>query len=142
MLASPPCFFIDLSGITPPVLLSMAAFLRLPTGGCLQKGRAHSHRYVIIQELFLSCGTEEAPRLPGAGTCNMPLLAASPAAHASVWPSAVRHYVAKAKAAEAPVHLLFLRTVQETHPILMWAPLSSFSTLAPSRSTYALRFPL
>ena len=37
----------------------------------------------------------------------MPLLAASPAAPAAVWPSAVRRYVAKAKAAGAPVHLLF-----------------------------------
>ena len=61
----------------------------------------------IIPGLFLLCGTKEAPRLPSAGTRNMPLLTASPAAPDATWPSAVRRYVAKAKAAEAPVHLLF-----------------------------------
>ena len=109
MFASPLCFFIYVAGITPLVLLSMAAFLRLPIRGCLPKGCAtHSPRYVVIPGLFLPCGTKEAPWLSGAGTCKMPLLAASPAAPAVVWPSAVRRYVAKAKAAEAPVHLLFL----------------------------------
>ena len=108
MLASPPCFFIFVAGFTPPVLLFMAAFLRLPIRGCLPKGRAtHSPRYVVIPGLFLPCGTEEAPRLPDAGARKMPFLAASPAAPAAVWPSAVRRYVAKAKPAEAPVHLLF-----------------------------------
>ena len=55
---------------------------------------------------FLLCGTEKAPRLAGSGTREMPLLTVSPAAPAAVWPSAVRRYVAKAKAAEAPAHLL------------------------------------
>ena len=62
---------------------------------------------MVIPGLFLLCGTEEAPRLPLAGTPEMPLLTASPAAPATVWPSAVHRYVAKAKAAEASVHLLF-----------------------------------
>ena len=85
----------------------MAAFLRLPIRGCLPKcGTAHSPRYVDIPVLFFLCGTDKAPRLPGAGTCEMSLLTASPAAPAAVWPSAFHRYVAKAKAAEAPVHLL------------------------------------
>ena len=80
----------------------MAAFLKLPIKGCLPKSRAtHSPRDVVIPGLFLSCGTEVAPRLTAAGTRNMPLLTASPAAPATVWPSAVCHYVAKAKAAES-----------------------------------------
>ena len=87
----------------------MAAFLRLPIPGCLPKGRAtHSPRYVFIPGLLFPCGAEKAPRLPGAGTRKMPLLAASPAAPpAAVWLSAVHRYVAKAKAVEAPVHLFF-----------------------------------
>ena len=145
MLASPPCFFIYVAGITPPVLLSMAAFLRLPIRGCLPKGRAtHSLRYVVIPGLFLPCGTEEAPRLPGAGTHKMPLLAASPAALVAVWHSAVLRYVAKAQAAEAPVHLLFPANSAGDPPDLDVGPppLSSFNALASSRSTYAFRFPL
>ena len=51
--------------------------------------------------------TEVAPRLPGTGTRNMPFLTASPAAPAAVWPSAVCRYIAEAKAAEAPIYLLF-----------------------------------
>ena len=107
MLAFPLCFFIYVAGITP-VLLSMAAFLRLPIRGCFPKGHAtHSPRYVVIPGLFLPCGTEEAPRLSGAETHKMPLLAASPAAPAADLPSAVRRYVAKTKSAEAPFHLIF-----------------------------------
>ena len=143
MLASLPFFFVFVAGLSPPVLLSLAAFLRLYIHGCLLKGRAtHCLRYEVIRGLFLPCGTEVAPRLPGAGTRKMPLFATSSAAPAVVWPSPVRNYVAKAKAAKASVHLLFLRTLQETRPILIWAPLSNFSFLASSRSTYALRFPL
>ena len=93
----------------------MAAFLRLPIRGCLPKSRAtHNPRYVVIPGLFFLCGTEVAPRLPGAGTRKMSLLAASAAAPAAVWPSAVQRYVSKAKAVEAPVHLLF-----PAHLILM-----------------------
>ena len=108
MLASPPCFFLlccwtysssyFLHGGLPK-----ASYSRLPP-----KGRAtHSPRYMVIPGFFLPCSTEEAPRLPGAGTCKMPLIAASPAAPAAVRPSAFRRYMAKAKAAEVPVHLLF-----------------------------------
>ena len=61
---------------------------------------------MVVPGLLLLCGTEKAPRLPGAGTREMPLLTASPAAPAAVWSSSFRRYVAKAKAAEAPVHLL------------------------------------
>ena len=83
----------------------MAAFLRLPIRGCLPKSRAtHSPQYVVIPGLFLPCGMEVALRLHGAGTRKMALLTASPAAPAAVWPLAVRRFVAKAKAAEAPVH--------------------------------------
>ena len=61
--------FYLFAGLTPPVLFSMAAFLRLPIRGCLPKGRAtHSLRYMVIPGFFLLCSTEEAPRLPGAGT--------------------------------------------------------------------------
>ena len=124
MLASPPCFFIFVVGLTLPVLLSMAAFLRLPIRGFLPKGRAmHSPRYVVIPGLFLSCATEEAPRLPSAGTRKMPLLAASPAAPAAVWPSAFRRNVAKAKAAEALVHLFFPANFAEDPPNLDVDPL-------------------
>ena len=108
MLASPPFFFVFVAGLTPPVLLFLAAFLRLPIRGCLRKGRAtHYPRYVVIPGLFLPCGTEVAPRLAGAGARKMPLLATSPGEPAAVWPSAVRRYVAKAKAVKASVHLLF-----------------------------------
>ena len=56
----------------------MAAFLRLSIRGCLPKSRAtHSPRDVIILGLFLSCGTEVAPRRPGAGTRNMPFITAA-----------------------------------------------------------------
>ena len=72
MLASPPCFFVFISGLAPPVLLFTAAFLRLLIRVCLPKSRAtHSPRDVVIPGLFLSCGTEVAPRLPDAGTRNM-----------------------------------------------------------------------
>ena len=88
--------------------IRMQAFLRLPIRSCLPKGRtAHSPRYMVIPGLFLLCSTEKAPRLPNAGTREMPLLTASPAAPAAVWPSTVRRYVAKTKATEAPVHLVF-----------------------------------
>ena len=108
MLASPSCFFVFITGHAPPVLLSMAAFLRLPIRGCLTKSRAtHSPRDVVIPGLFLFCGTEVAPRLSGAGTRNMTLPTVSPATPAAVWPSAVCHYMAEAKAAEAPIYLLF-----------------------------------
>ena len=107
-LKLPPCFFVFISGLAPPVILSMAAFLRLPIRGCLPKIRAtHSPRDVVIPRPFLSCGTEVASWLPGAGTRNMPLLAASPAAPATVWPLAVYRYMDKAKAAEALIYLLF-----------------------------------
>ena len=105
MLASPPYFFVYFPGLAPPDLFSMVAFLRLPIGGCLPKGRAtHSPRNVIIPGLFFHCGTEVAPRLPCAGPRGLSLLAASPAAPTSVWPTTVRCYVAKA--AIAPVKLL------------------------------------
>ena len=108
MLAFPHCFFVFIVVLAPPVLLSMAAFLRHSIRGCLPKSRTtHSPRDVVISGLFLSSGTEVASRLPGAGTRNMPLLTASPAAPVVVWPSAVCCYMAEAKAAEAPIYLLF-----------------------------------
>ena len=58
---------------------------------------------MIDPGFFLSCGAEVASRLPCAGPHGMSLLTASPAAPAAVWPLAVRRYVAKAKALEAPV---------------------------------------
>ena len=86
--------FVYISGLNALVSFSIAALLRLPIRICLPKSRAsHSRRYVVILRLFFSCGTEVAPWLPGAGTRKMS--------------SAVRRYVAKAKAAEALVHLLF-----------------------------------
>ena len=108
ILASPPCFFVFTTGLSPPVLFSMSTFLRLPITGCLPKIRTtHSPRDVVIPGLFLSSGPEVALRLPGAGTGNMPLLTASPVAPAVVWPSAVCRYMPEAKAAEAPIYLLF-----------------------------------
>ena len=107
MLTSPPCFFVYFPGLAPPDLFSMAAFLRLPIGGCLPKGCAtHSPWYVIIPGLFFHCGAEVAPRWPCAGSRGMYHLTASPAAPTFVWPTTVRCYVAKAKAAIAPVKLL------------------------------------
>ena len=45
--------------ILHPVLLSMAAFLRLPIRVCLLKSRAtHGPQYVAIPVLFLPCRTE------------------------------------------------------------------------------------
>ena len=102
--ASPPCFFFFVSGLDRPVLLPMAAFLSLPIRGCLPKSRTtHSPRDVVIPRLILSCGTGVAPRLPSAGTRNMPLHAAPSAAPASVWPPAVHRHVPKAKAIIATV---------------------------------------
>ena len=36
----------------------------------------------------------------------------------------------------------FLRTLQDTHPIFMWAALRSFMPLTSSKSTYAFLFPI
>ena len=94
MQASPPCFFIFVAGLTPPVLLCMAAFLRLPIRGCLPKGCAtHSPRYVVIPGIFLPCGTEEAPRLPVQEPARCPssphlqqhLLRSGPRQSAAMW---------------------------------------------------------
>ena len=83
-------------------------FSRPPLGGRLTKSRtAHCPRDMIDPGFLLSCGTKVAPRIPCAGCRGVSLLTASPAAPAAVWSLAVRDYVAKAKAAEAPVQLLF-----------------------------------
>ena len=106
MLAFPPCFFFCFPGLAPPDLFSVAAFLRLPVGSCLPKGRAtHSPRDVVIPGLILFFGTEVASRLRSAGTRNVPRFAAPPAALAAVWPPAVSRHVAKAKAAVTPFRL-------------------------------------
>ena len=84
----------------------MADFLRRPVGSCLPKGRTtHSSRDVVIPGLILSCGIDVESRLRSAGTRNMTLFAAPPAALAAVWPPAVSRHVAKAKAAVTPFRL-------------------------------------
>ena len=56
----------------------------------------------------------------------MPLLTVSPAAPTTVGPSAVHHYVATAKAAEAPVHLCFSADSAGDPPDLDVGPFEQF----------------
>ena len=59
----------------------------------------------LFRGLFSLAAQRVPSRLRSAGTRNMPLFAAPPAALAAVWPPAVSRHMAKAKAAVTPFHL-------------------------------------
>ena len=100
--ASSHRFLSSFSGLPRPAWLFSGDFSRPPLGGCLPKSRTgHCPRHKIDPGLLLSCRAEVAPGIPCAGSQGVSLLTTSPTAPAAVWPTTVRFYVAKAKAAIA-----------------------------------------
>ena len=142
MLFSPPCFFFCLwrkMSRFPPI----AAFRRLLIQGCLPKGRTaivpgmwsfRGFSSFVAQRKHLDFLVQELARCPSSPYLQQHQLRSGPRQSTTMWlqPRQQKHRFTS----------VFLRTLQETHPILMWAPLNSFSALASSRSTYAFQFPL
>ena len=139
LLASSPL----LSGLRRPAWLFFGDLSQPSFRGCLPKSRAtHCPRdmidpgfsFLAVKRWHRVCLPQEPGICPSTPHFQQLLLRSGPRQSVAMWP--------KPRQWKHRFISFFLRTLQDTHPILMWATLTSFMALASSKSTYTFLFTL